>query len=163
MQVPKEVRSCTNKALYRLSMGDLTCGEMMAYLTDPRRKNTAFPPETAQKCVQLLIDQGYLDDQRYLKILVSKMDASLYGPRKIKETLTRHLFPARFIEAALARRINYSRRAVKLLLTRKSALEEAKGDPGKKKLVDFLVRRGYDYATARSAVEQISKEDPFLE
>ncbi len=163
MQIPKDIRSAVNKALYRLSMGDLTCGEMMVYLTDPRRKNTAFPPDVAERTVAFLSQEGLLDDKRYLKLLVRKMDEALFGLGKIRETLIRHRFPPRFVEAALARKIDYGARACALLQKRSTTPALLQTQPGRKKLMDYLVRQGYDYSTARSAVDSCSEWDSFSE
>ena len=157
MKIPEDLRSPVNKALYRLSMGDMTCGEMQKYLSDPRRKNTGFPEETAERTVVFLAENGLLDDKRYLRLAVEKLDRALVGPRKIRETLTKHSFPPRYVEVALARKIDYTRRAFKLLGTRAGAAEHVRTAPGKKKLTDYLVRQGYDYSTATSAVNRFSE------
>lgn len=159
MQIPKELSSCTNKALYRLSVGDMTCAEMLAYLVDPRRKNTGFPPEVAERVVALLKDEGFLDDKRYLRIAVRKLDLALAGPRKMRETLTRHRFPPQYVEAALNRRVDYTARAKAILDKRSGAAALAQTPQGRKKLMDHLVRQGYDFSTARSAVDAFSGDD----
>ncbi len=159
MEIPKEISSLVNKALYRLSMGDMTCEEMMVYLTDPKRKNTGFPKELAEKCVSFLVKEGYLDDKRYLKWIVRKLDRALVGPRKIRETLVRHRFPPGYVEAALNRDIDYVPRAQKLLESKKKPTENTM--QARKKQMDFLVRQGYDWATARSAMERVWQETDF--
>ena len=163
MQIPKEIASPINKALYRLSMGDMTTGEMILYLTDPRRKNTGFPLEIAQRTVDFLVAEGMLDDKRYLRLAVRKLDESAVGPRKIREVLTRKKFPAAYVEAALNRSVDYTARAERLLRKKTGAFELAKTMPGKKKLTDYLVRRGYDYSTAIAAVNSISEGEELFE
>jgi SOS response regulatory protein OraA/RecX len=106
--------------------------------------------------VIFLAENGLLDDKRYLRLAVEKLDRALVGPRKIRETLTKHIFPPRYVEVALARKIDYTRRAFKLLGTRAGAAEHVRTAPGKKKLTDYLVRQGYDYSTAASAVNRFS-------
>lgn len=165
MNVPKELSSCVNKALYRLSVGDLTSTEMFRYLTDPHRKNTGFEEETARRTVELLISEGFLDDKRYFLLYLKRLDEKCVGPRKIREELTRHGFPRRYVEAALARDVFWTGRAVKLLMKKNNAKALTETVAGKKKLMDHLVRQGYDYAAAREAVEGISdtEESPFSE
>ena len=164
MEIPKELSSPINKALYRLSMGDMTVREMQEYLTDPKRKNTAFPEEIATKAVDFLRQEGFLDDKRYLRLAVAKLDRSLAGKRKIRQVLSRHLFPPAYIEAALNRPIDYAARALALLEKKSGAGETAKTPAGRKKLTDYLIRQGYDYGTAREALSNFSEEDdPFLD
>jgi len=163
MQIPKEISSAVNKGLYRLSMGDLTCAEMMEYLVSKERKNTGFSEEIAEKTVAFLESEGFLDDKRYLKILLRRYDERKFGPRKIREELIRHRFSHRYVEAAMARRIDYTDRAFALLLREKQTETINQSPKERKKAVDFLVRRGYDYSTALSAVRRIDEDDTFSE
>ncbi len=160
MEIPKELSESVKRALNRLSIGDLTCGEMQAYLTDRNRK-AYFAPEIAERTVCLLVQEGFLDDKRYLKLFVRHLDEKCYGPRRIRQELVRHRFPASYVDAALARSIDYLPRAVKLLKKKAGASELAKTEAGRKKLQDALVRFGYDYSTALGAVKQFSREDDF--
>lgn len=159
MQVPAELSLCTKKALSRLSMGDLTAGEMLAYLSDPRRKSTAFPKEIAERTVSLLVAEGFLDDKRYLKLFVKRLDEKGYGPRRMKGELSRHLFPPRYIEATMERKIDYTRRALRFLQKKAGAADLAKTPEGRKKLCDALLRYGYDYTAAGSAVKLFSQNE----
>ncbi len=158
MEIPQELRSPVNKALHRLSMGDMTAGEMLSYLSDPRRKNTAFSRQIADRTVNFLLQEGFLDDLRYLKNILRRLDQALVGPRKIRAELTKKCFSARYIEAALEREIDYTDRARRLVSLRKDARELIGTPSGKKKLMDFLVRRGYDYGTASAALGMFSDE-----
>ena len=161
MQIPSEISLPVKKALSRLSIGDLTTGEMLAYLTDPRRKTTAFSPEIAERTVALLVSQGFLDDKRYLKLMVKRLEEKGYGPRRIRQELVRHRFPNRYIEAVMQREVNLPRRAVSFLQKKAGAEKAARSPEGRKKLIDSLVRFGYDYSTARIAVQAFSKTDDF--
>ncbi len=162
MEIPKELSYCVKKALRRLSMGDLTCGEMLFYLTDAR-KSVCFPQEIAERSVCLLKEEGFLDDKRYLKIFVRHLDEKKYGPRRIRQELAKHRFPSRFIEKVLEREVDYAARATSFL-QKKSGVEKLSKTPeGRKKLQDALVRYGYDFSTARIAVEKISSSEEFMD
>ncbi len=158
MEIPKELSACVKKALWRLSAGDMTCREMFLYLTDSHRK-TYFPEEIADRCVSLLTDQGFLDDKRYLKLCVRHLDEKCYGPRRIRQELVKKHFPSRFVDAAMSRRIDYTARAVCRLKALPDAERKAKTPEGRKKLQDALVRYGFDYATARSALAAFSDSE----
>lgn len=160
MEIPKELSDSVKKALNRLSIGDLTCGEMKAYLTDRHRK-TYFSNEIAERTVCLLVQEGFLDDKRYLKLFVRHLDEKCYGPRRIRQELVRHRFPDSYVEAALSRNVDYSARALKFLKKKSMASQLGQTPEGRKKLQDALIRYGYDYATALGAVKKFSQEDDF--
>lgn len=155
MQIPEELKPPLKRAIARVEYGDLTVEEMRRYLTDPRRKTTGFSQEIAERVVEILVQGGYLDDKRYLRVFVKKLDARLLGPRRIREELQKHHFPTPYVEAAMARRIDFLARAVKLLGKTPRALELAESPQGRKKLVDRLVRSGFDYSTAYTAVSRL--------
>lgn len=159
MEIPEDIAPALKKALYRLSMGDLTAGEMMGYLTDPHRKSTGFSEDVAERCVALLVGEGYLDDLRYLKLCLRRYDARLFGPRRIRQELTKHRFSQKYMDAALNRPMDLSERAVKALVKREQTKEKENTPAENKKRLDFLVRLGYDYSTAREAVSRFSGND----
>ena len=160
MEIPKDLSESVKRALNRLSIGDLTCGEMQAYLTDRNRK-VFFSAEIAERTVCLLVQEGFLDDKRYLKLFVRRLDEKCCGPRRIRQELVRRRFSAPYVEAALARSVDYSARATRFLEKKTGAKELAKTPAGRKKLQDALVRYGYDYSTALEAVKNFSREDDF--
>lgn len=159
MEIPQGLRSCVNKALYRLSLSDLTERELMEYLTDPHRKNTGFSEDVARPTVELLKEQGMVDDLRCLKETLRRLDAKGFGKRRIREELQKRKFSPRYVEAAMNRNTNEEARAAKVLARIGNAPALAATPAGRKKLVDKLVRYGYDYTAARGAVEAISEED----
>lgn len=154
MEIPEDLAPALKKALLRLSMGDMTAGEMMGYLTDPHRKATGFPEDVAERCTALLVGEGYLDDLRYLKLCLRRYDARLYGPRRIRQELVKHQFSQKYIEAALNRSVDLKDRAVKALVKREKAKRKETTPAENKKRIDFLVRLGYDFSTARDAVSR---------
>ena len=160
MEIPKDLSDSVRRALNRLSIGDLTCGEMVDYLTDSRRK-AYFSQEIAERTVCLLVQEGFLDDKRYLKLFVRHLDEKCFGPKRIRQELIRHRFPAPYVEAALSRRIDYTVRAVRSLEKKSGAEALARTPEGRKKLCDALIRYGHDYATAHEAVNVFSHEDDF--
>lgn len=161
MEIPKDLAPALKKALSRLSMGDLTAGEMMAYLTDTHRKSTGFSENVAERCVALLVGEGYLDDKRYLKLCLRRYDARLFGPRRIRQELSRHLFSQKYIDAALNRPLDLKARAVKALVKKDNNKSFPCTPAENKKRIDYLVRLGYDYSTARDAVSRLGGDDCF--
>jgi len=93
---------------------------------------------------------------------LKQLDEKLLGPAMIRKELIRRQFPRSYIQAALERRISYEKRALRLIL-KKAQVKELAGTPaGRKKLVDCLVRQGYDYTTANTAVSYVSEEGETL-
>lgn len=157
MEIPKELSYPVKRALGRLGIGDLTEKEMFLYLTDPRR-SASFSPEIAERVVVLLRENGFLDDKRYLKNFVRVLDGKCFGPRRIRKELIKHHFPARYVDAVLSRNVDYEKRAF-LYLTKKAGAESlSQTKEGRKKLVDALVRYGFDYGVSASAVAKFSGE-----
>ena len=159
MEIPEELKLPLKKALSRAEYGDMTVGEMRRYLTDPRRKNTGFAPEIADRVIDLLKNEGVLDDKRVLKNLVKRLDQKHFGPRRIRQELTRRLFAPAYVEAALARNVDYGARADRFLADMPRAAEIAADPAGRKKLADRLIRAGFDSATSYAAVKRLSRAD----
>lgn len=159
MEIPKDLAPALKKALLRLSMGDMTAGEMRDYLSDPRRKATGFSEDVAERCTALLVGEGYLDDLRYLKLCLRRYDARLYGPRRIRQELVKHQFSQKYISAALNRSIDLKNRAIKALEKRERSKKNENTPAENKKRMDFLVRLGYDYTTAREAVSRFGGDE----
>ena len=158
MEIPSQLSYPVKRALGRLGIGDLTEKEMILYLTDTRR-SAFFSPEIAERTVALLRENGFLDDKRYLKNFVRILDGKFYGPRRIRQELVKHHFPAKYIDAVLSRSVNYENRALHFLEKKSGAKEKSFSAPGRKKLMDALVRYGYDYSTAKIAVAKFSGEE----
>ena len=159
MKIPEEIAPATKKALLRLSMGDLTGEEMRGYLTDPKRKSTAFSEEVADRCVALLVQEGYLDDLRYLKLCLRRYDGRHFGPRRIRQELGKRKFSQKYIEAALNRSVDWRARAVAALEEKTKGTALFKTPREAKKLLDYLVRQGYDYTTAKEALSRLAEDD----
>jgi len=161
MEIPEDLAPALKKALLRLSMGDMTAGEMMTYLTDPHRKATGFPEDVAERCTALLVGEGYLDDLRYLKLCLRHYDARAFGPRRIRQELVKHRFSQKYVEAALNRSIDWKARAVKALEKKVKTKQKDTTPAEYKKSIDFLVRLGYDYTTAKDAVSRLGGDEFF--
>ena len=154
-----EKKACLKKALARLSRGDLTARQMLGYLTEKKLGREPFSREAAEETVRFLLKQGLLDDKRYLRLLLGKMDASFYGPRKIREELTKRKFSPALIERALSRELDEPARA-RALVEKERKTELARNPEGRKKLGAFLVRKGYGYAAANAAIAALLRENP---
>lgn len=159
MEIPKELSPLIKKALSRLALGDLTEGEMLLYLTDPRRKACGFSEELAADAVELLVREGFLDDVRVLRLVLKKTADRSFGPRRVREELVRRRFTKRHIDAALRRPVDYKARATRKIVSDASFTKLLDTPATRKKLADRLVRLGYDYTTAFDAIAAAQRED----
>lgn len=158
-----EKKRCTDRALYRLSRGDLTARGMLAYLTEKTPRREPFPEETALEVVRELCARGLIDDKRFLRLVLEKADAALLGRRRLREELVKRKFSPKLIELSLSRERDETALAARLL-TRENKTPLVSTPEGRKKTLDFLVRKGFDYSAAIAAIERVSDKegkDPF--
>ena len=153
----EETKRCLDRALARLSRGDLTARGMLAYLTEKTPRRAPFSEETARRAVRILLDQGLIDDKRYLRLVLEKADASLLGPRRVREELIKKKFSSALIERAMARPRDDVSLAARLL-QKENKIPLLSGPEGRQKAIAFLVRKGYDFSAAIEAAERACGE-----
>ncbi len=141
-------------------------GQALRYLSSRPRTETeierrlsevGFDDSVSADTIQWLRENGYVDDADYAEQYAkSRMSASGYGPqrvqrelmkrgidRKLAENAVRDAYPEEEVEGSAMAQAE--KRAVSLM---RSESDKRKRH---KKLMDFLVRRGFDYETARNA------------
>ena len=114
----------------------------------------------AQKVLQRLVAERFIDDSRYAGAFVrEKINLSGWGSYKIASTLRRKGIDRQIIEAALAENgaVDMEERRVGLLEKKiKSTTYKSISDL-RAKLFRFASSRGYDYSTAIQAVSRVVK------
>ncbi len=153
-----ETKRCLDRALARLSRGDLTARGMLAYLVQKTPRREPFSEEVAAETVRILMRQGLIDDRRYLALVLEKADAALLGQRRVREELVKRKFSPALIERALSRERDETALAARLL-QKENKLALLSTPEGRKKAIGFLVRRGYDYSAASAALERLGAEE----
>lgn len=110
--------------------------------------------DQAREAVERLAGQGYQDDARFASAFARDRAAAGYGPVRIRVELAGHGLVEDQISAALADcEADWPARARMQVERRARPADLA--DPGRRrKLVDFLVRRGFDPETAWQAVRR---------
>lgn len=117
------------------------------------RKLTArgVSAEDAVIAVQRLSEAGWQDDQRYAESMVRSKVSSGYGPIRIRAELAMHGLTREAIAAALDTFEGDWAELAKELVRRRYG-PAMKGDPAvRRKVADFLIRRGFDGDCVRAA------------
>jgi regulatory protein len=109
-------------------------------------------PEAAEAAIETLAGLGYQDDDRFAAAFARDRAAAGYGPQRIRLELAGHGLDRDQVEAALEA-CDTDWPALALGLVEKRFRPAELEDPARRrKAVDFLLRRGFDQASAWSAV-----------
>lgn len=125
---------------------------------------SGFSEGVAEQAVARMRELGYLDDAAYAEAYArGRFERGGYGPRRVQNDLLRRGIDRRLIEQTVAR--VFSVRDDVVEAAREQALRRwprlaREEDPRKrrKKLHDFLLRRGFSHDTTRRVVEEIARE-----
>lgn len=120
--------------------------------------------DTAEAVVERLRELGYLDDAAYAKQYAQRRhQVKGYGPRRIQSDLQRRGVARRHVERAveaLREEADLLERAREQARKRWRRLQrEPDARRRRKKLSDYLLRRGYGYDTIRQVVDELESED----
>ena len=145
------------KALGLLVRREHSRRELQRKLTD----RGAEPSQSAD-ALNRLVELGYQDDNRFARALARTRAATGYGPQRIRAELGTHSLTAEQIAAALdACETDWPAAAHELVLRRYRSSKLS--DPRqRRKAIEFLLRRGFDHASAYAAVggyRDLSEDD----
>jgi regulatory protein len=116
---------------------------------------------TVEAVLGKLAEQGYLNDAEFARYWVdSRAQFRPKGPRALRQELRQHGLDNTEIDAALTG-LNSAEGAYAAARQRAARLAGlAKSDPSafRRKLGDFLVRRGFDYDTIRDVLARLAGE-----
>lgn len=124
----------------------------------------SFSPEIIEKAVSRFEDLGYINDETYARDYArSRLQGKGYGPQRIRMDLKKRGVPKHLIEEALQELDEAdSYYEIALREGRKRWQRLAKEtDPykRKKKLGDFLLRKGYNYDVVRQVMDRLERGD----
>jgi len=105
-------------------------------------------PAEAGKVIKSLVEEGYLDEERYARLYTSgKFRIKHWGKNKISFELKKRQLPANLISRSLDEIDAEEYREVlqQLLETKSKSLKEEEPLLRKKKLVSFAMQRGFEY------------------
>ncbi|MEM1125288.1 MAG: RecX family transcriptional regulator [Bacteroidota bacterium] len=131
-----------------------------------RRKlrQVGFGEAVTEQTLDRLRELGYLNDAAYARAYTQARYRSRgYGPRRIRDELRRRGVSAPLIDEALA---ELAEQADPLEAARRHArrrwrrlVHEPDAYKRRRKLSDFLVRRGFEYDVIRQLVEELERDD----
>jgi regulatory protein len=127
-------------------------------------RQRGFAPDVAEQAVERLCALGYLDDADYaLRYVESRVRAKGYGPMRIRRELQRRGIQAALIDRAVAPLETSDSPAEQALRQARIRLPKLRGEADarkrRKKLSDFLLRRGFDFDTIQRAVDTALHEE----
>jgi regulatory protein len=121
-----------------------------------------YDASVVEETLDKLESQGFLSDLHYAKNLTAKLtQGKPSGRRKISFEMKRHGVPAKIQEEVLSELTaeDESERALELAKPKWLSLQRYPEDKRKKRLFDFLMRRGFDYQIVRDAMSKLKIED----
>lgn len=148
------------KALGLLVRREHSRRELKRKLTD-----RGAEPAQSEDALDRLAELGFQDDDRFARALARTRAAAGYGPQRIRAELGTHALNSEQIAVALdACETDWPLAARELVARRYPGAKLA--DPKqRRKAIEFLLRRGFDHASAFSAVGSrgVSSEDDTIE
>lgn len=143
-----ECASAFEKAAKYLGLRPRTEREMRTYL-----EQKGYAAQTVDSTVQKLASYGYVDDAEYCRIYVEEYKRKA-GVRKLEADLREKGVPRRYIEDALAALEDQTDAAA--ALAEKYLRSHA---PDYRKLTAYLLSKGFDYDTVKSALRALEQGD----
>lgn len=120
-----------------------------------------YAPEAIAQALSDLRTQGVLDDAMYAKDLMARLTlGKCVGRRKIAFELKRHGIPKKITDELLETVSNEDETGRALEQARLKWAGWSGLDPRKRKkrLYDFLIRKGFDFQIAQDILQKLSKE-----
>ena len=159
--------------LIRLDQGYRAYARALRYLghrartvEEVRRKlaGAGYPDAVVEDVVERLRRDRYLDDEAFAEAYVrARVRNRGYGPRRLRAELRRKGVPGPLVESVME---TFEAETNTLAIARSQAERRwaqlaREPDPRKrrKKLNDYLLRRGFDYDTVRQVVEEMEADD----
>ena len=109
-------------------------------------------PAQSEEALDRLADIGYQDDDRFAHALARTRAAAGYGPQRIRAELGTHALTSEQIAVALEACETDWPAAARALIKRRYPGPKLADPKLRRKAIDFLLRRGFDHASAFAAV-----------
>ncbi|HNV86690.1 MAG TPA: regulatory protein RecX [Candidatus Omnitrophota bacterium] len=150
---PGQNREAWDYALKLLAIRKRTSRQLQRRLIDK-----GFETAAVAQIVKSLTEKKLLDDADYAQSFVQEKQAVRpLGKRRLAYELKAKGIPGSVIDSALEGVTEETERetARNLALARAAAFEDLSLEKKKKKIYDFLVRRGFAFDTAREIIEKL--------
>jgi regulatory protein len=118
-------------------------------------------PAQSEDALDRLTELGYQDDDRFARALARTRASARYGPQRIRAELGTHALTAEQIANALDACETDWPLAARELVSRRYPGSKLSDPRQRRKAIEFLLRRGFDHASAYAAVagRRTSSED----
>ena len=148
------------KAYFYLQFRLRTILEMQQYL-QKKAKQLSFPKDIVQKVVEQLLEEKYLDDEKFIQEYVrSRSNTNPKGNYAIKQELMQKGIPEDMIQKALENsETDEITRALLVLRKKQSTLSRCTHIKKFQKAMAFLKRRGFSFDTAQKAYAQYIQDN----
>ena len=125
-----------------------------------RLKEKKFSEEIVDKVITRLYELSYLDDEQFaLNYTKSRFNFKGYGPQRIRAELRRLGIAATLIDKTLSEQLNQEDLQERALQEAQKRLKKLRNEENltkkRRKLFQFLMRRGHTADIAREVIEQL--------
>lgn len=143
------------RALRFIEYRPRSSGELMR-----RLERWGYSEEESRRLVDHLAERGILDDRQFAGQFADELMAKGFGRRRVRVELARKRLGRELIDEVLARYPNSEEpdRAFAVAEARLARMEQ-RGPDTRKKLVDYLLRRGFSPGEAQSACRRLCDVD----
>ncbi len=147
---------CYQTALGMLARREHSRHELKLKLTD-----RGAEPTQSEDALDRLVEIGYQDDDRFARALARTRAAAGQGPQRIRAELGTHALTSEQVAVALDACETDWPAAARELVTRRYPGAKLADPKQRRKAIEFLLRRGFDHASAFAAVGKrgISADD----
>lgn len=123
-------------------------------------RNNAYPEQTIARVMERLCKEGYIDDAAFSAQWAGVRAAKGLGARRIRQELRLKGIKQDEIDEALASLDENEAFLAAVKMAEKASRGRDLADPGdRQKVLASLARRGYDYSTAKKALQEILEQN----
>lgn len=159
LEAAAEKLACIKKAFVYLSYRALPIRKLKTKL-----KTAGFGEDAIEKCIQLLLKKGYLDDYALCNdVALSLQRSKLYGFSRLKKELYAKGFDTECIDSVLdgledCTEEDTTQSAINALLAKKFPSLSPDDREGRAKAVSYLYRMGYSYDDINNAISALGRD-----
>lgn len=156
--MPKPKHIPTEQELYEKLAARCARAEYTAKDIWQKAVRQGLPPEAAQRIVDHLTDEGFLNEERYVRAFIhDKFQFNHWGRRKILASLKQKGISGASVDEQLSQidEKEYLQTLKTLLLARNRQIQEPDDSKRFQKLLTFAANRGFELDLAYSALEEI--------
>ena len=159
MNTPKPLKpeSAKSVSAYQQALGLLVRREHSRRELQRKLQVKGADPGEAELALDKLVGQGFQDDARYAQAFARSRAHAGYGPVRIRAELSGHRLDTEQIQAALDACETDWTASAREIVARRCRPEELAESGKRRKVIEFLLRRGFEQDDAYRAVRACSQ------